>query len=122
MPFLLVYIAGGVIYSLLKWTFKIYKLRRLVTGLKDKPNRYDVDTIDTVAKQRNRITGELFGKYQEYPPKAANNKGWLFFWAIFWPINLVWTMFADVAKEIFIWFYDMFGGLLDRIGKAILPE
>lgn len=123
-----IYLAGGVIYALVKWIWTLMSLRGDVLELTDQdvidryPNYKDDKTLEAkylYAKQR------LAGKYFEdsvYPPQASRNKGLLFVWAAFWPFNLVYTLFADVAKSFFTWTYRRFAGMLDGIAKKILPE
>ena len=109
--FMVLYLAGGVVYSALKWTLSLIKLRRLInayTGLDKK----------TFATTRSN---EMFGNF-EYPPLARNNIGKFTLWALFWPINLVWTALADVAVEFFSWIWERLGAVMQAIAHAILPQ
>lgn len=105
--FIVAYIAGGAVYSVIKWCIELYRLRQEVLG---KPE-----------KDRTWAAARRFGS-SSYPPKASENKSTLFWWAVFWPINLVWTLVADVAREAWDWLYRKFGAIYDRLAKAILPE
>jgi hypothetical protein len=139
IPVLLVYLAGGVIYAILKWVFKAYKLRTLVLALKDKTESveyYDKtipnsnggmgrtarkDVVVPASAQRDALVRDMYGS-GTYPPQVKNNKSRLFWWALFWPVNLVWTMLHDVAVETFTWLYNKFGNVLQRLSDKILPK
>lgn len=103
------YTAGGALYAVLKWTLTMVKIRRKVLALTD-PGLND----------KREIVKSILGEYQ-YPPKASDNKGNLLFWAIAWPINLIWTLFADVIKEAWAFLYNTFGSILQKITHSILP-
>lgn len=141
LPVLGIYLAGGVVYAVLKWVFKAYKLRTLTLGLVDKPGKTSVydETIPngkgtggrgawttktvtvTVQEQRDAIVKSMYGS-GTYPPQVKNNKSKLFVWALFWPVNLVWTMLHDVAVETFTWLYNKFGSVLQYMSDKILPK
>jgi hypothetical protein len=113
IPVIATYVGGGALYAVLKWTLTLFKLRRLVI---------DNDALpESERKPRSHIEGDLLGNY-EYPPLVSSNKGRLFMWASFWPINLVYTMFADVAKEAWDFLYRKFGAVLQAIATSILPK
>jgi hypothetical protein len=122
--FILLYILGGAIYSVIKWVIQLYRLRRRVleidpfvqgaTGWRDEAGY--------IASRRLSAMSYAGFNDSEYPPKASKNKSTLFWWAVLWPINLIWTLVADVAKEAWRKLYDWFGGIYNRLAKAILPE
>jgi hypothetical protein len=101
------YVGGGAVYALIKWTLTMIKIRRLVLAQPE--------------VKRESIVSDVLGDYT-YPPKVSENKGNLLMWASFWPFNLVWTLFADVAKEAWSWIYNRFGAMLQAITNSILPK
>jgi hypothetical protein len=122
--FIAVYIAGGAVYSVVKWIIQIYRLRNKVLAIRieDKGNSYPGYSDERyITSMRNRAVADVHLD-GEYPPRVKDNKSNLFWWAVLWPINLVWTLVADVAKEAWGWLYRKFGALYDWIAKKILPE
>lgn len=121
--FILAYIIGGAVYSVLKWCIELYRLRQTVLAidLANKPANSVYSDEAWIDKQKTEAANRRFDSYA-YPPRASDNKGTLFVWAVFWPLNLVWTLVADVAREAWGWLYRKFGAIYDRIAKAILPE
>lgn len=115
IPFIIFYVIGGGLYATLKWVIELMRLGREVKKL-------DIRglTDDKIKEKRARIASGMFTSY-EYPPQASSNKGKLFMWATFWPINLVHTLFADVIRESWNFLYNKFGAVLDFIAKKILP-
>ena len=109
-----IYILGGIVYSFAKWVISLYKLRKLV-------NKITATDSETIQKQRCMATSSIFDSY-EYPPKASNNVGRITVWAIFWPFNLLWTLFADVAMMIWELVLNALQGVYQAVAKAILPK
>jgi hypothetical protein len=129
IPIMLIYLAGGVVYAVAKWTYLILKLRsrvsaitedRIANGMKGWGDRKTREEI--IQEIRNNETASLFGPGTKYRPNATDNKGNLMMWAIFWPINLIYTMFADVAREFFSFVYNKIGASLNAIAKSMLPD
>lgn len=117
IPVIAFYVAGGALYAVLKWTLLLVKLRRRVLEINARTDQDDRDK----SMSRNEAARKIFGEYS-YPPKVSENKGNLLTWATFWPINLVWTMFADVAREAWDFLYRKFGSMLQAIATSILPK
>jgi hypothetical protein len=107
IPFILFYIVGGALYAVLKW---VIQLRKLSNAIKAEPSGYN----------RNLLVQKYFS-YGSYPPKAEDNKALIFAWATLWPINLLWTLFADVAKEAWNTLYRHYGRIFDKLAEKILP-
>jgi hypothetical protein len=114
------YILGGAIYATLKWTFKLVKLRSVVNAIPP-PGGNIVDVARYTQDKRENAAYEVFGIGQ-YPPLVSSNKARMFGWAVIWPLNLIWTMVADVAREVWGWMYRTFGRILQSIATAILPK
>lgn len=128
--YLATYIVGGVVYSVFKWIFQLYRLGRDVKEIGEKEiavwrskwsalrDRSEAEVIDSL---RGKLAKKYFGQ-DEYPPSAKQNKGNFLMWSLFWPVNAIYTAFADVAKEAWLWIYAKIGSLLDALAKAILPK
>lgn len=123
IKFVLFYVAVGVGYTFLKWVLMVYKLRRWIVAKKgyDSARKLANGEVD-VLSWKTSLSNSLFGGYGEYPPKAKDNLGNLSVWGFFWPINLPYTLFADVIKELFNWLYELLGEVYNAIARAILPE
>ncbi len=125
IPILIWWIVGGCIYAVSKWTILLLKLRGQVNRITEydlEKIKYSTDTPElTLQRCRENLAGKIFGQ-RTYPPLVSENKGNLMMWATFWPINLVWTMIADVAKEFFSMAYRKFGAVLQAISNSILPR
>jgi hypothetical protein len=123
--FIAAYIGGGAGYAILKWILSILKLRGKVLEI----NAQDIpedstgvgDAYNNKKYLREGEAKKIFNT-RSYPPLASENKSKLFGWAALWPINLVYTLFADVAREAWNFLYEKCGALLDKISKAILPN
>jgi hypothetical protein len=113
VPFIIFYVVGGTVYSVLKWIIQLYRLASKVKAISS-----DTEYPDTV---KSSITSDLFWS-SSYPPTAAENKSLLMTWALFWPFNLIYTLFADVTREAWNFLYRKFGAILDVIAKKILPN
>lgn len=116
VPFIIFYVTGGVVYATLKWIIQLFRLGQRVKLIETR----DL-TPEQINDRRARTASNMFTTY-EYPPRASNNKGRLFTWATFWPINLVYTLFADVIREAWNFIYRRFGAVLDFFAKKILPK
>lgn len=114
IPFIILYVAGGLIYALLKWFLQVFRLRNAIKNIRDTEPK-------AIRLARERIASYYFTEY-EYPPRVKNNKGALFLWAVFWPVNLVYTMFADVARSVWEWVYATFGTILQKVTNTLLPN
>lgn len=122
--FILAYIAGGALYSIVKWVIQLYRLRNRVLAIdvSNRGNAYPGYSDEEYLRHlRTRCLGSV-GLNGAYPPKVSENKSTVFWWAVLWPINLVWTLVADVAKEAWDFLYRKFGALYDKIATAILPK
>lgn len=102
------YVGGGAVYAVIKWTFSMLKIRRLVLAEPDKGKWQWIV---------NDVIGDV-----NYPPQVSNNKGLLLMWATIWPFNLVYTLFHGVAREAWNRLYNLFGSMLQAISTAILPK
>lgn len=124
--FIAAYVGGGVFYAVLKWVFNLIRLRRQVLEINGKDISETNDSVGSAFNNkvylRDQATRKLFSGDSSYPPKASENKAKLFGWAVAWPINLVYTLFADVIREAWNFIYDKCGALLDSISNAILPK
>lgn len=122
IPILIYYTLGGIIYTILKWYLNIYKLRQkvlsseLITSLSKKDG-----SINEIIKEKKRLASSLFEDYSSYPPKLSENKDTLFWRAVFWPINLVWTLIGDVAINIWLFIYDKTTSFFQSISDRMLP-
>lgn len=124
IPFIIGYIIGGVTYATLKWVIVLYKIKALVEKIPpfDEVKNKGYSAKNWLETKRIYAAQEVLDSPQSYPPKATDNTGNLLMWAIFWPINLVYTMFADVVTETFRFIYRKFGSVLNSIASAILPK
>jgi len=122
IKFIIGYVAIGVGYTFLKWVLTVYKLRRWILANKYADSYTNNAGVLDSLRWRNYLTKTLFGGYGEYPPKAKDNLGNLSTWGFFWPINLPYTLFADVLKELFNWIYELLGEVYNAIARAILPD
>lgn len=127
LTFIPVYVGGGAAYALLKWVIQLIRLRYKVLDINARTDIPEDNSamghpFDNKSYLRDQAARKLFGSDAEYPPNAAESKGKLFGWALFWPINLVYTLFADVAREAWNFLYRKFGAILDFISRMILPK
>jgi hypothetical protein len=129
IPIMLIYLAGGIVYAVAKWTYLILKLRSRVAAITEadvtaEQNRWGTKRTYEEVRQslRDKLTVGLFGSGTTYRPNVTDNKGNLMMWAIFWPFNLIYTMFADVAYEFFSMVYNKIGSALNAIAKSLLPD
>lgn len=131
VPFLVFYLIGGVAYAVGKWTLLLFKLRNKVLSIDDtmvKNYRRDytsttngVDDEEVVRKIRKSLAYQVF-EDNSYPPQISRNKGNFVAWALFWPINLIWTMIADVATEFFSYIHRKWTGFLQYLSNKITPQ
>lgn len=123
--FIAIYIAGGAIYSVVKWVIQLYRLRNKVLAIDlndDNRKKWKNTTDEEYLKMMRGASVSDVGLEGSYPPKISQNKSTVFWWAVLWPINLVWTLVADVAREAWDFLYRKFGALYDKIASAILPK
>lgn len=129
LQFLVFYVIGGVLYAAAKWSLQIFKLKSRIdfkadeiAVQKNSSNSWKTQTDNAIiAYLRSYQAGLIFAS-SDYPPLVSKNKSSLFEWALFWPLNLLYTLFADVISESFSWVYRKFGGILQRISNSILPK
>ena len=125
---ILAYVGVGLLYTFIKWTLSLVKLRRKVLTIDaDMIKRRRIGYLSeqpesaTINSIRASMASHIFSD-GSYPPVAKNNLGLITAWALFWPINLVWTMFADVLTEIWSWLTSKFVGVYQAISNSILPK
>lgn len=111
------YVAGGIIYSFIKWLIVLVRIRKDVLNI-----RPDADQEYREKRKKAIAAGHLSGYSQSYPPQAKENIGIITVWAIFWPINLIWTLFADVAVIIWEYVVDKLNAFYNMFAKMILPS
>lgn len=126
VPLIIVYVIGGIIYAPVKWIIQAYRLRNRVLLSDAEAEEKETAMVEQLAQanrtqRRNSLVSDYFDTYI-YPPRVSNHKGLLFSWAVFWPFNLLYTLFADVAREAWDWVYRKLGAVLQRVSNAILPE
>lgn len=123
------YVGAGLIYTFLKWTLSLIRLRRKVLSIdaemiasrKTSAVYKSYTDEEVVNVLRAGMASKIFSD-SSYPPRAKENIGLITAWALFWPINLVWTMFADVLTEVWNWLATKFVGVYQAIANGILPK
>lgn len=81
-------------------------------------NKLDEDTkLSDLSKELK----ENWAKYT-HPPKAKDNKFYLFFCILFWPISLIEYFLADAIKKASDLLYKSLGFVYDKIPELVLGK
>lgn len=122
-----VYVAIGMLYTFVKWTLSLLKLRRQVIDISEEDvSKYVSRYKGTPENARQTLimdaTRSIFGVPSSYPPRAREHWSTLLYWAVLWPFNLIYTLFHDVLTEVFSFVQRRLAWLYDMISEAILPK
>lgn len=111
-----VYFAIGFVWTFVKWTISLLKLRRVITSTEYSGNE------DRIRSSKVYDTRKIFSSSSSYPPQAKNNVGLIVAWATFWPVNILWTALSDVLIESYKYLVEVCKSLYDRLSSYILPD
>ena len=129
VPLIAFYIVAGIVYTFIKWIVTLFKIRRKVLAIsaadiaayKKRFPTIAGDDSNVVHQLRKIIVGKVIDT-EQYPLVAKDNISLLVMWALFWPINLVYTIVGDFCVEIWHWFCTTFISIYQKLVHMILPE
>ena len=131
VPVLIFYVIGGVVYTITKWYFDIFRLRRAVLNskkIKDVEKKIEMTAVEaekqlllgSIIDEKKNLSRKWFDGYS-YPPQISQHKAELFFRAIFWPLNLVWLLVGEIAIDLWSAIYTRTAKFFQSISDRMLP-
>lgn len=116
LVFLLVYVACGAIWSLVKWRLWLGKQKDGITRAWDTFQLNNPSLTGDMEAMKNDFLRSSYG----YTWRAANNKGMILSWLVWWVPSLAWTVFKDLLIKVWERVYDLLSGVYDRISSAFI--
>jgi hypothetical protein len=128
------YIASGVVWSLIKWFFFVWKARDELksekeeflknAGPKGTPLLMFADAVQQ--DQFYRDFGSSHRRYKidaDHPyPTAARHKGRILFWMSYWPFSAIWTLLHEPVTRLYRFLYRRLSGLFDGIAVKMFGK
>ncbi len=122
------YIAGGLIWSLIKWKSYINNKIESFQKVKEKfesnggsiKNQWN-NWISYLNSNLNRsfFEGDTPEEVAEKViPKASEKKSLITSWISYWPASLAATLLNNPFRRFFEWIYSMVSGVYDKMGKS----
>lgn len=120
IPVLIFYVVGGILYTILKWYFDIFKLRRSILNSVKIKEFQERGLDDNIEDEKLRLSRQLFDGYS-YPPQFSDNLSTIVTRAIFWPLCLAWLLIGELAIDIWTAIYESTVSFFQRISDRMLP-
>lgn len=103
----LIYLAIGVVWSILKWFIFLFEKKREIE------KKYNNDLI----KIKN-----YFATTANSIPVASSNKSLFSFWTIYWPLSMIWTLINNPVRRIFNVIFNFMTNTFNRMSKAVFSN
>jgi hypothetical protein len=117
LTFVSLYVFIGVIWSFIKWICFLLEFKRIINELK---NKYPNCSSEEIIKNNYSVI-DKFG-IRNGKPKTAENKARIIAWMSFWPMSVISTLLNDPIRRLFIFIYNSFSGLYQKISDKILKN
>lgn len=118
---LLAYFVFGIAWGVTKWFFFLMRVRdKLVAYLKENGIKTPLSENDVAAFARTHLKHVVYGS--SIPPKAAENKGRITFWMIYWPFSAPWTLINEPVKRFFNFIYNRIANLLQGMSDRLFRD
>jgi len=128
------YLVIGVVWSFVKWYMYLLKEKDRYVDLRktflSDDNRYfkDLDESEKEIALKGKMPTSLVKEWasrlrsNKLPPTAADNKGRITTWMIYWTFSMVGTLFGDWLKDLFNIIYNLFGNVYDKISGSVFSK
>lgn len=141
-----IYVGIGIIWSIGKWTWALFQLRKKVREIKDeflkskdvseflKSKGIQVAENTVIPVQLEKEWAKYFrdrlhySSYmsrfegEEIPPLARRNKAMLVRWAAYWPWSVLGTIIRDWVKDVFNFLFRMVTGIYQAIADRMFKD
>lgn len=114
LPWFLVYIPCGILWSFIKWFWLISDYK--ATVIEGKIEYKDSKTLPSV----KNITWDQYKQRYWPQPTANKNKSKICRWIAYWPLSFINSICYDFVKRFFNMIYDCLGNTYERITKWAL--
>ncbi len=103
------YVVAGVVWSFVKWFSFLMRFRDVLKEVKvHGSDHYGARTYRGVSLERK--------------PAAAESKGKITAWMIFWPFSVVGTVLNDPVKRLFTFLFGRFKHLYQRMADRVFKD
>jgi hypothetical protein len=133
--FILTYIIAGVVWSLVKWRFYVYrifeKLKKIKEGvikkyglLNESSHKIFISRLDAAHFMSGGNKINFYDQYdlnrivEEVMPSANDEKTKIVSWIAYWPMSLLATLLNDPFRRFFEYIYEVVSGLYDKIVQS----
>ena len=114
-----VYLLMGVAYAYAKWTWiylpSAYVQKKIVQNFEDFKSNWS--SKFGVTKTNDELI-EKFTKSDYYPFGLRQDKWKISTWVLWWPLNLLWSLFDDVVVNVWNWSASVLSGSFASIAKS----
>lgn len=121
----LIYIVCGLLWSLIKYYFKLSKAKRFIQQQKENWLKDDKKYNDMDISLKDYIDRQLLysGKFERITLNFDKSIGKLVLWAMLWPPSMIWTLLDEPIRRLFTWLIkDVFIGLYRRMYKSMIEN
>jgi len=124
--YILGYLIVGVLWSFVKWWFKITKnvdnykkeRARIRFLFLEKRLPKEIITVNTPMPEALLQDWEKHKSCYNYvPEKASDNKNLIATWITYWPLSLLWSLIHDFVKQFIKKIITTFQGIYDNITR-----
>jgi hypothetical protein len=124
---IVMYLLLGVVWSFAKWIFFLRKFNRkrleavAAFAAKQGDKRVGSETQkEVVSYLLNQ--GRYKNTFLSQRPIAAEYKGTIIAWMIWWPISMIGTLLNDPVRELFNFIYEKLSGLYQKAADRIVTD
>jgi len=118
-----VYVVGGTLWSFVKWYIFVRKRRE---GYLDQRAQF---MVDHKLEEKDKIPPTLLRKWQSQlsysnreMPSARKEKSRILRWMVYWPWSVIYSLFADLVREVFLIIYARMATTFQRISESIYGD
>lgn len=120
------YIVLGVIWSYVRWFFKLISFRNEFRDQAQEYKKYKNLPLNQPIPV-DAMTGfyqwlSYDKRYLSKPPKAANNKSRIIAWMSFWPCSIVGYLLRDPIQKLFLAIFELLKSSYQRMADSILKD
>ena len=121
VEYIFAYAVLGIVWSLVKWVFHLWRIRDRLIDYRQKENiKSGVSLNEDQRKAFFFYARDIMGKTADsLPPRARENKARITSWMIYWPISMPWTLVNEPVKRFFTFAYYRLAGILEGISTRM---
>lgn len=126
------YFVAGLIWAVVKWVLYVIKMRSLYRELKCnflKQKKVEGEEIPAEYKdawkdffERSKSRGYREESIPATAPRISDHKARFARWMTYWPMSMIWTVLADLVKDLFNAIFEAVKGGMQSISDKIYGD